>query len=130
MLKGACLCGGVQYEADSDGSVAGYCHCTRCQRVSGGANVPWVLVDPGKISLISGADQVVAYAEEGFGTRHFCKVCGSGVYATGEDWAVVNAGTLKSASDFKPQLHMMVDFKASWHEIVDGLPEFGEHLPE
>ena len=33
-LKGACLCGRVEYEV-KDPEALGYCHCTRCQRWTG-----------------------------------------------------------------------------------------------
>ncbi|MGN6379612.1 MAG: GFA family protein, partial [Gaiellales bacterium] len=33
-LKGACLCGKVEYEV-RDPEALGYCHCTRCQRWTG-----------------------------------------------------------------------------------------------
>ncbi len=129
MLKGGCLCGGVQYEADTDGSVAGHCHCTRCQRASGSGSLPAFLVDTDKLNIVAGADQLTTYAEEGFAARHFCKTCGSGIYASGENFTVVNAGTLVPGSEFKPQFHMMVGSKASWEEITDGLTQFPEYPP-
>ncbi len=126
MFKGACLCGGVQYEADSDGSMAGICHC---QRASGAGGLPAFLVDPDKFNIVAGADQVTSYAEEGFAPRHFCAACGSGVYASSDNFLVVNAGTLAPGSAFTPKFHMMVDSKASWEAITDDLTQFGEYPP-
>jgi hypothetical protein len=119
----------VKYEADSDGSMAGVCHCTRCQRASGGASLPGFLTTPDNFKVVAGADQVAAYAEEGFATRHFCTACGSGVYASSGEWVVINAGTLEPGSAFNPQFHMMVDSKAAWDVITDDLPQFGEYPP-
>ena len=42
-LKGACLCGQVQYEVE-DPEAMGVCHCTRCQRWTG-SSLTGVLVD-------------------------------------------------------------------------------------
>jgi hypothetical protein len=129
MLKGNCLCGGVEFEVDAEATMAGICHCTRCQRASGGGSLPAFLVEPDTFKIVSGADQMRAHAEEGFATRHFCGKCGSGIYATSENFTVVNAGVLAPGSAFSPQFHMMVDFKAPWDTIGDGLPQFGEYPP-
>jgi len=129
MLKGACLCGDVQFEADAEATVAGYCHCTRCQRSSGAGSLPAFLVSGHAFKVVAGQHKLRSFAEEGHVTRHFCGECGSAIYADSPDITVVNAGVLAPGSDFKPQFHMMVDFKASWDEITDGLPQFGEYPP-
>jgi hypothetical protein len=84
---------------------------------------------PDKFNIVAGADHVHAYEEEGFATRHFCAACGSGVYVSGGEWIVANAGTLEAGSAFNPQFHMMVDHKAAWDVITDDLPQFGEYPP-
>ncbi|MGA0841157.1 MAG: GFA family protein [Pseudomonadales bacterium] len=33
---GGCLCGAIRYELKQDPSIAAICHCTHCQRQSGG----------------------------------------------------------------------------------------------
>ncbi len=125
MLKGGCLCGGVRYEVDAAITVAGECHCTRCQRVSGGASVAGFIVAPDKFQVVAGEDLLGTYVEEGFTTRHHCTTCGSGVFGSADEFVVVHAGSLEDGSAFESQFHMMVDHKAPWDEINDDLPQFG-----
>jgi len=129
MLRGACLCGGVQFEADAEATVAGTCHCSRCQRASGGAGVTGFLVPPDKFRVVAGEDLLGSYSDEGFTTRHHCTTCGSGVFGSSDQFVVAHAGCLEPGSAFQPQFHMMVDFKASWDEINDDLPQFGGMPP-
>lgn len=129
-LKGACLCGAVQYEVRAEPIVAGHCHCTRCQRGSGGGSVTGVLVPVDALEVVAGQELVTSYAEEGFTARNFCSRCGSQLYGSTAELAFVTAGTLESGSAIQPQCHMMVDFKAPWDQINDDLPQFGAFPPK
>ena len=51
-LKGACLCGGVEYEVQ-DPQALGYCHCTRCQRWTG-ESLAGVVVASGELRVHQG----------------------------------------------------------------------------
>jgi len=128
-LKGACLCGGIRYEVEAEPAVVGHCHCTRCQRKGGGGSITGVLVPHEAIDLTSGEDLLRTFSEEGFTSRHFCSACGSQIYGSTADFAVIVAGTLEPGTRLEPQFHMMVDFKAPWDEIHDDLPQFGEYPP-
>ena len=46
-----------------------------------------------------------------------------------EQFAIVQAGLLEEDPGIRPQFHMMMDFKAVWDEVDDGLPQFGEYPP-
>lgn len=61
-LKGACLCGGVEYEVEDPESL-GVCHCTRCQRWTG-SSLAAVVVDPTNFEITKGADLVGRYESE------------------------------------------------------------------
>ncbi len=126
--KGACLCGGVEFEIDGDLGMSGFCHCTRCRRTSGGGYQTGVLVEEGNFHITQGEELISSYAEEGFSTRNFCSRCGSAIYGSG-GMTFVNAGLLADQSVFHPQMHVMVDFKAHWDQIGDDLPQFGEMPP-
>ena len=129
MHKGACLCGGVHYEVDAQLGMAGYCHCTRCRRNAGAGFSAAALVPPDALRITQGEELVTTYAEEGFSARSFCSRCGSPLYGKGGNFTIVMAGTLEDQAAFTPQFHIMVDYKAPWDQINDGLPQYGEFPP-
>ena len=125
-LSGGCLCGGVQYEISGEPSGMAHCHCTRCQRAGGAAHGTVLIVKPEDYRVVQGQDLLRKYNEEGFTARVSCSQCGSSLYH-GE--VFVEAGTLTVDPGMRPSMHIMVDHKASWHEITDSLPQHGEWPP-
>ena len=128
-LHGRCLCEGVQFEIEAEPMMMGTCHCTRCQRRSGGGGVTAVAFPPGVGVITQGEELVSTYEIEDGGTRRFCSKCGSPVFFQAEKFTIVHAGSLKEDPGLRPQFHMMVDYKAPWEEIHDDLPQFPEYPP-
>jgi hypothetical protein len=64
-------------------------------------------------------------------TRHFCGVCGSTVYGSGErEDVTVYAGTLDDPAAFVPRDQVFVRSRQAWAHIAPGaLPEH-DKLPE
>lgn len=122
-LKGACLCGGVEYEV-TDPEGMGVCHCTRCQRWTGSSLVG-VLVDKHNFKITTGEDLVTHYVSE-FAPRQFCSNCGSSPYDDLGEKYYVAAGLMREL-DLKPSFHLQVAFKAPWEEIGDDAPQFAEN---
>jgi hypothetical protein len=58
-MVGGCLCGGVRFELTEPAPVAGYCHCTRCQRRTGTAASAQARIDGGTFRLLQGEDLVL-----------------------------------------------------------------------
>lgn len=123
--KGACLCGGIEYEArDPEGM--GVCHCTRCQRWTGSSLVG-VLVDPGNFEITKGEELVKRYTSE-FAPRHFCSNCGSCLYDDLGEKYFVAAGLMREL-DLRPSFHLQVAYKAPWEAIGDDAPQYAESPP-
>jgi hypothetical protein len=126
-IHGACLCGQVTFDVhDPEG--AGYCHCTRCQRWSGGPGLAEVQVDEANFEVKSGNELISKYTEEGFSGFAFCSNCGSSLYAFGDGKVYVAAGALKDLA-FEPAYHMMVAYKAPWDVITGDAPQHDEFPP-
>jgi len=128
-LHGRCLCEGVQIEANAEPMMMGTCHCTRCQRRSGGAGVTAVAFPPGTVTITQGEDLVTEYEIDAESKRRFCSRCGSPIFGATEKFVIVHAGSLAEDPGMRPQFHMMVDYKAPWDEIHDDLPQFPEYPP-
>lgn len=124
VVHGACLCGRVAYEV-RDPEVMGACHCTRCQRWTGGTGTMVVVVEPKNFQVTKGKDTMKIFHEEGFADRAFCGNCGSGIYAQGENKLYVGAGGLRDIK-LKPAFHIQVAYKAPWDEIGGSAPQFPE----
>lgn len=127
-FSGACLCGRVTFEVRDPGAM-GFCHCTRCQRFSGGPGMVEGEVAASNLKVTSGAELMKTFGEEGFSPMCFCTNCGSSLYAGGGESYYVSAGSLQGIERL-PSYHMMVAYKAPWDEIGGTAPHYPEWPPE
>ena len=127
IVHGACLCGRVAFDV-KDPQAMGVCHCTRCQRWTGGPGSTVLVVAAEDFKVTKGHDVMKRYSEENFSDRYFCGNCGSGIYADGGAKYYVGAGGLKGLT-LKPSFHIQVAYKAPWDEIAGGAPQFPEWPP-
>lgn len=124
-LKGACLCGGVEYEVESPEAM-GVCHCTRCQRWTG-SSLSGVVVAEEDFHVTAGEDLIKTYESE-FAPRNFCSNCGSSIYDDLGGKFFVAAGLMPDL-DLTPSFHLQVAYKAGWEQIGDDAPQFAENPP-
>ena len=57
----------------------------------------------------------------------YCRECGSLLFSSvrNHQYAHVTYGTLSNTPSLRPTVHICVDSKADWYEILDDLPQFG-----
>jgi hypothetical protein len=132
-LTGGCLCGEVRFEVTEPLVLAYYCHCTRCQRRTGGAASASARVAPGSLRLVAGEELLGSYdPPEGF-SKVFCSACGSALWArhpTDPDVIAVRLGTFDGDPGIRPSYRQFVAYAASWEAIPDdGLPRHPERAP-
>jgi hypothetical protein len=130
MIKGSCLCGGVQFEIARAAGPFELCHCNRCRKVSGSAFMAGIGVRREDFRFVRGEELVRSYdapildAPPAYRST-FCSRCGSPVpdpTATGE-WFEIAAGLLDDDPLLRPQRHIMIEHKAAWFPIADALPQ-------
>jgi len=127
-LTGGCLCGGVRYEIDQPLTVAGYCHCKRCQRRTGsGAAVSgWAV--PGSVRFVQGEELLQAFEPPDGFHKLFCSACGSAICSRNPADPTrlgMRLGTFDGDPGIRPSFHQWVDSAAAWEEIpVDGLTRY------
>jgi len=80
-LTGACLCGSVRFEVTEPPVLAGYCHCTRCQRRTGSAASVSARLAPGSLRILAGEELMDAYRPEDGAAKVFCSACGGALWA-------------------------------------------------
>jgi len=126
-LSGSCLCGGVRFELTRPFRRAGWCHCSRCRRHSGGSGLVQGRVPRDGFHLLAGEELLRVYRpEEGAAAKVFCARCGSSLF--GGDWpggdeVSVRFGALDGAPSTPPQDHAFSDGRPAWDVLPDdGLP--------
>ncbi len=130
MIRGSCLCGGIQFEATEIPFIA-LCHCSMCRKANGAPFGIGAPVPSGNFNLIKGGDLIQVYQSSPGNPRAFCRVCGSRAPSESGDGklTMIPAGLLDDDPGVRPALHMFVGSKAPWWEITDDLPQFEEWVP-
>ena len=130
-LTGSCLCGGVRFEVTAPLQSAGYCHCTRCQKRTGGASSAQARIDGRTFRLLQGEELAKGWrhADGGF-EKFFCANCGAHLFSRNPD-DPTQMSIRMSAFDSDPGIPMtwraFVAYAAPWEPIPDdGLERFSE----
>lgn len=121
-LTGGCLCGHVRYEVETDNKALSLCHCTHCQKVSGGAFSVNLFVEQAGLRYVASEPAVYADTAESGRTlrRLFCPRCGSSLASQSEMFpgkVVLKAGSLDDTSGLEPKVQIWTRSKQSWWRI-------------
>ena len=124
ILAGQCLCRAITYAVADAFHYAMYCHCSNCRRATGSAFKPFAGIPRAKLSIVQGEQHLRTYGEDNFDVH--CSVCGSLLYSVVRQGTYVHVtlGTLIDEPSIRPDKHIFVGSKASWHEIGDALPQY------
>lgn len=120
-LTGGCLCGDVRYRSISPALRIGICHCTHCQKQSGGAFSVFAAFPVDAVEITG---ETVAYLDEGSSghmvIRRFCGRCGSALFsdlAAQPGIRIIKAGTLDNVRDLAPQFQIWCDSAQPWLKL-------------
>jgi len=132
-FSGRCACGAIRYECSSAPVAMCNCHCRDCQRASGGAGFPAVLV-PGVQLVVRGEPRYhVTEPEPGKTVRRgFCPHCGSPLFtflASLPGIVAIKAGSLDDPSWFHPTFDMWTSSAQPWDVMDPALPKFPNGAP-
>jgi hypothetical protein len=130
VIRGGCLCGGVQFEVDHAVGPFELCHCPRCRKASGSAFVAGLGVRSEDFRLTTGAELIRTY-EAPIRERPpaycvaVCSWCGSPVPNPPDSatWFEIPAGLLDVDPVLRPDKHIFVESKSHWYPISDSLPQ-------
>ena len=127
-IDGACHCGEIGFEAETDLDSAGICHCTDCQTMSGTAFRTVVTAAPGSLRLVSGEPKTyIKTAESGNRrTMTFCATCGTQLWACNADGDPgrinIRAGTLRQRAELAPRRQIWFRSAQPWLADIASLP--------
>lgn len=127
-IKGSCLCGKVTYQFTRPTKVFQYCHCTRCQKITGSAHASNIIIEPDQFEWLTGESSVGRFElpEAKHFASSFCTICGSSLpWLTQSGKAmIIPAGTLDDDPKVKPIHNIFFADKACWFENVNDLVKY------
>ncbi|MEM8657161.1 MAG: GFA family protein, partial [Pseudomonadota bacterium] len=109
---GGCLCGKVRFTAKVKPEINA-CHCTHCQRWTGGGPLFTVTVEDLEIT---GGAEIRPYHHSTWGERSVCGTCGATLYwkMQGRPIATVAAGLLDDQTGLTVTSEIFVDDRPPW----------------
>lgn len=127
-FTGGCLCGAVRYEGNAEPMISGYCHCKRCQKLSGTAFATVLAVPTESLKIRGKVTYYDSKADSGNTARNgFCATCGSRVLGDTTqmpELTAIMAGTLDDPSELKPMMNIYTESAQPWDSIGTDLPSF------
>lgn len=128
MVTGRCQCGAVRYEATGDPAYSAICHCADCRASAGAPMVGWALFPEHQVTIIG---QPMRYQSSENATRHFCGVCGTGLFYTNPvafPGAIdIQTGTLDDVDALPPQAQIQMAEAMPWMGKAHELPAFDRY---
>lgn len=106
-LSGGCHCGAVRYSLSAPPLMIYNCHCTNCQKISGGAFAVTATIPESAFSFTKGTPRTVEWTSDAGNRRFgwFCGDCGSRI-AHGQTPTIgflsLRAGTFDDTSWVEP----------------------------
>ena len=127
---GGCACGHVRYRMHAAPLFVHACHCTRCQRETGGPFAHHAMIEFTAFSVLEGEPDFVLVPTDS-GGKHWvarCPKCRTAMWNEhGTRKAItryVRVGTLDEPGKFPPLAHIYSRSKQPWLSLADGAPQF------
>lgn len=129
---GGCACGAIRFNITAPFLGIGTCHCTDCQKASGGGPNFVALTPAPALELTQGEPKVFhkrgdSGAEVG---RAFCGDCGTPLWSVPahETFLPVKLGALDDNADLALNMQIYAGSAPAWHCLHDGVATF-EKMP-
>ena len=134
LLKGSCHCQAVRFSVQSHEPVPFMrCYCSICRKTAGSGGFAINLGADFRTLKVKGREHLAVYlaklgrgagAKRSLAERHFCKVCGSPLWAWDARWPELvhpHAGAIDTPLPEPPKVtHMMLGSKADWVAVQRG----------
>ena len=116
--QGHCLCGAVQFTANSMSKHVGACHCTMCRRWGGG---PFMETDCGSDIAFDGAENISLFASSAWAERGFCSRCGTHLFykLKGSNQYMVPIGLFENDDNLVFHHQVFVDEKPAYYDFAN-----------
>jgi hypothetical protein len=121
-LQGSCQCGGVQFEVPEEFVNMTFCHCTTCQKLSGGIGTANARVRTDGIRLLAGEELVRTYQPDEGTAKTFCSACGANLFGGGwpeSEYSSVRLTAIDTPFAGGPGSHLFVRSLPAWAMLPD-----------
>lgn len=125
MLKGQCLCGGIQYVYHGEILEVAVCHCDQCKRAQGTPFVTNAPILNSQFELLRGEALLKSWFSSPNKRRVFCSQCGSPLFSQRTDLPEVirlRLGTVTEGHIPAPAYQIYCDSKAAWLQLDAQIP--------
>lgn len=124
-----CLCGKVRFTVPQEQNEVGVCHCSFCQRWSGG---PGFATHPSSKPEIEGEEFVKWYRSSEWAERGFCSECGSNLFYRldgDEPQYSFFAGAFDDQSKLELVCQIFIEEKPDYYAFAGDIPSMtGEEV--
>jgi hypothetical protein len=130
---GGCACGAVRYELLSAPFDCGWCHCRTCRLTAGAPAMVFATVPAGDLVWTRGAESVRSRRSSGFGSRSFCRECGTPLLMEVDhqpETVDFTVATLDEPDAVAPGFHIFWASRIGWFEPKDELPRHDRFRPD
>ena len=131
--SGSCACGAIRFNVAAEPLGTGACHCTNCQKLSGGGPNYVALLPKGVLEVTQGEPAIFIDSGDSGGTveRAFCADCGTPLWSVPEQapFITVKVGALDSSGDLGPSMHIYTSSAPAWHPVPADKPCFDRMPP-
>ncbi|WP_117193251.1 GFA family protein [Rhizobium terrae] len=129
IFEGGCFCGGVRYRMHGRPMFIHCCHCTDCQRQTGGAFAINALVEADRVELTQGEPVAVAMkTDSGFPHDIYrCSECQTALWSDygRRKWMLfIRVSTLEKRAEFMPDVHIFTRSKLPWVQLPENANAF------
>jgi hypothetical protein len=125
---GKCLCGKTCFTLADDKPTVALCHCSHCQKSTGGAFSVNVLSAAANFTVTGPLKKFDDIGDSGKPVRRwFCAECGSPVWTDAEalpGTAIVKAGLFDDTGWIKPALEIYCESSQAWTPAAEGATRF------
>jgi hypothetical protein len=128
-LTGSCLCGAIRFTVSAPVTELRACHCTACQRASGGTGGVNAVMPSSAFKITQGTPRRYdAKADSGRTLhRYFCGDCGSPVYSQRatehNDLVVVRAGLFDRKDGMRIKANIWTRSATPWAYLDPEIPQ-------
>ena len=130
---GGCACGEVRYALRGPPLYVHCCHCTRCQRETGGPFAHHAVIEFTRFEILAGEPEYALVPTDSGGLHWVarCPTCQTAMWNEhGSRRPVVRyvrVGTLDAPERCPPLAHIYVRSKQPWVVLPEGQPAFDEY---
>ena len=131
-LEGRCACGDVRFRMNAKPMIVHACHCTECQRLSGGAFAVNALIESEQVELLAGKPEPVPVAgTSGKPQTIFrCPRCRVALWSHypggGPKISFIRVGTLDQPARLTPDIHIYTSTRLPWLVLPPGMAAVDE----